>query len=32
MQITCHEDFSVFQNYVKFAVDDSVNILTDAWS
>ncbi|WP_265131757.1 site-specific integrase [Chryseobacterium oranimense] len=32
MQITGHEDFSVFQNYVKFAVDDSVNKLTNAWS
>lgn len=32
MQITGHEDFSVFQNYVKFAVDDSVNRLTNAWS
>lgn len=31
MQITGHEDFSVFQNYVKFAVNDSVEKLNKAW-
>lgn len=31
MQITGHEDFGVFQNYVKFADDDSVEKLNFAW-
>ncbi|QBA22299.1 hypothetical protein EU348_14280 [Chryseobacterium indologenes] len=32
MQITGHEDFAVFQNYVKFADDDSVDKLNSVWS
>jgi len=32
MQITGHEDFAVFQNYVKFADNDSVDKLNSAWS
>jgi|GEM_PF-3528764 len=31
MQITGHEDFGVFQNYVKFADNDSVEKLNKAW-
>ncbi|WP_080778062.1 site-specific integrase [Chryseobacterium phocaeense] len=32
MQITGHEDFGVFQNYVKFADNDNVKKLNKAWS
>lgn len=32
MQITGHEDFAVFQNYVKFADNDSVEKLNKAWN
>jgi integrase len=32
MQITGHEDFSVFQGYVKFADDDSVDELSKIWA
>lgn len=32
MQITGHEDFSVFKGYVKFADDDSVDELNKAWA
>lgn len=32
MDITGHEDFSVFQAYVKFSEADSVEKLNDAWS
>ncbi|PWN60451.1 site-specific integrase [Chryseobacterium viscerum] len=31
MQITGHEDFGVFQNYVQFADNDSVEKLNKAW-
>nr|WP_306592651.1 tyrosine-type recombinase/integrase [Chryseobacterium sp. WG14] len=32
MQITGHEDFAVFQNYVKFADNDSVDKLNKVWN
>ena len=32
MQITGHEDFAVFQNYVKFADNDSVDKLSSVWN
>ncbi|UQB69462.1 tyrosine-type recombinase/integrase [Epilithonimonas zeae] len=31
MQITGHEDFSVFQGYVKYASEDTARKLSDAW-